>query len=78
MAGSMNGVSLAHAVDDRWPSIKIIVVSGQAGLSESDLPPKALFFTKPYHDEEMIFEIRSLIDPSIEAKAWRPHLPTAI
>jgi len=29
MPGSMDGLALAHAVHARWPSIKIIVVSGQ-------------------------------------------------
>jgi DNA-binding NtrC family response regulator len=61
MHGSMDGVELAHAVDIRWPSVKIIVVSGKRGLIESDLPSKSLFLAKPYHDEEMVFEIRSLI-----------------
>jgi len=61
MDSGMDGVELAHAVDIRWPSVKIIVVSGQRGLMESDLPGKSLFLAKPYHDEEMVFEIRSLI-----------------
>jgi DNA-binding NtrC family response regulator len=64
MQGSMDGVELAHAVDNRWPSIKIIVVTGKPGLRESDLPKKSLFLSKPYHDEEMLFEIRSLIGAS--------------
>jgi DNA-binding NtrC family response regulator len=61
MHGSMDGVELAHAVDIRWPSVKIIVVSGKRGLMESDLPRKSLLLAKPYHDEEMVFEIRALI-----------------
>jgi two-component system, response regulator PdtaR len=61
MRGSMNGVELAHAVEKFWPSVKIIVASGQPGLLESDLPAKSIFFAKPYHDDEMIFEIRSLL-----------------
>jgi two-component system, response regulator PdtaR len=62
MQGSMNGADLAHAVDNRWPSVKIIVVSGQRGLSEQDLPAKSLLLSKPYHNEELVFEIRSLIE----------------
>jgi hypothetical protein len=60
MDSGIDGVELAHAVDIRWPSIKIIVVSGKRGLMESDLPRKSVFLAKPYHDEEMLFEIRSL------------------
>jgi two-component system, response regulator PdtaR len=63
MRGSMNGMELAHAVDKRWPSVKIIVVSGQPGLSEADLPVSSLFLAKPYHDDEMAFEIRALMGP---------------
>jgi DNA-binding NtrC family response regulator len=63
MDGSMDGVELAHAVDIRWPSVKIIVVSGKRGLMEIDLPRKSVFLAKPYHDEEMVFEICSLIGP---------------
>ena len=35
MPGSIDGLKLAHAVHDRWPSIKIILVSGQVKPSES-------------------------------------------
>ena len=43
MPGSMDGLRLAHAVHERWPSIKIIVVSGQLNLLKPDLPPAAGF-----------------------------------
>jgi CheY-like chemotaxis protein len=35
MPGSMDGLELANAVHDRWPSIKIILVSGQVTPSEA-------------------------------------------
>src|SRR5207253_2775726 len=38
MPGSMNGLQLAHAVHERWPPIKIILASGQLGLSSQDIP----------------------------------------
>ena len=34
MPGSMDGVGIAHAVHARWPSIKIMVVSGQLNPAE--------------------------------------------
>src|ERR1700756_899396 len=43
MPGSMDGLGLAHAVHKRWPSIKIIVVSGQVSPLSTDLPPAAGF-----------------------------------
>lgn len=63
MRSDMDGVGLAHQVNRRWPSIKIIVVSGQPGLSEHDLPGTALFLAKPYHEDEMAFEIGALMNP---------------
>ena len=47
MPGSMDGLGLAHAVHARWPSIKIIVVSGQLSPPRGDLPPCSRFFGKP-------------------------------
>src|ERR1700704_4587517 len=35
MPGSMDGLTLSHAVHDRWPSIKIILVSGQVNPSDA-------------------------------------------
>jgi DNA-binding NtrC family response regulator len=78
MRGSMDGVELVHTVNNRWPAVKSIVVSGQAGLSEHDLPPATLFFAKPYHDEELIFEIHSLMGRCIGSEPWQPYLATAL
>jgi two-component system, response regulator PdtaR len=61
MPGSVDGLKLAHAVRNRWPPIKIIVVSGQVRRSKNDLPTNSRFFVKPYHSGTMISEIRSLI-----------------
>src|SRR5712671_4931218 len=44
MPGSMNGLKLAHAVHERWPSIKIILVSGQVTPTEGDRPADSRFF----------------------------------
>jgi len=74
MDSNMDGVELAHAVDIRWPSVKIIVVSGKRGLMESDLPRKSLFLAKPYHDEEIVFEIRSLLASELD-RGVEIHLP---
>src|SRR5215211_4202837 len=47
MPGSMDGLKLAHAVHDRWPAIKIILVSGQVQVSEKPRPADSRFFGKP-------------------------------
>ncbi|MGY4466286.1 CheY-like chemotaxis protein [Bradyrhizobium sp. LB9.1b] len=38
MPGSIDGLKLAHAVHERWPSIKIILVSGQVKPSDAERP----------------------------------------
>jgi two-component sensor histidine kinase len=61
MPGSMDGLKLAHAVHARWPSIKIILVSGQIKLSDADKPVDSLFFGKPLVVKQMIAELRAMI-----------------
>jgi DNA-binding NtrC family response regulator len=61
MPGQMDGMGLAHAVHDRWPTIEIIVVSGQLNLSELDLPPRSRFFSKPLNAGELIAGMRDMI-----------------
>lgn len=61
MPGRMDGLGLAHAVHDRWPPIKIILVSGQLKLAKSDIPADSHFFGKPLESTAMIAEMRNLI-----------------
>ena len=64
MPGSIDGLKLAHAVRDRWPPIKIVMVSGKVELSANDMPPNSRFFAKPYQASKMVSELRSLISTS--------------
>jgi two-component sensor histidine kinase/CheY-like chemotaxis protein len=61
MPGSMDGLQLAHAVHVRWPSIKIILVSGHVELSDGDKPADSLFFGKPLDVKEMIGELQAMV-----------------
>ena len=61
MPGSMDGLKLAHAVHDRWPSIKIILVSGQIKLADTDKPADSRFFGKPLEVQQMIAELREMV-----------------
>ncbi len=54
MPGSIDGLMLAHAVHDRWPSIKIILVSGQVKPSDAERPADSRFFGKPLGDAQMV------------------------
>ncbi len=61
MPGSMDGLKLAHAVCERWPSIKIILVSGKLTPTDSERPTDSRFFGKPLEVKQMIAEIREMI-----------------
>jgi CheY-like chemotaxis protein len=64
MPGGMDGLKLAHAVHERWPPIKIILVSGQMKLSKADIPAGSRFFGKPFEATEMIAEMKDMIGHS--------------
>ena len=61
MPGSMDGLKLAHAVHERWPSIKIILVSGQVEVSDSDKPADSLFIGKPLDVKKMVVELQAMV-----------------
>ena len=61
MPGSMDGLKLAHAVHDRWPAIKIILVSGQVNPSDAEKPADSRFFGKPLSDDQMIAELQAMV-----------------
>ncbi len=61
MPGSMDGLKLAHAVHDRWPAIKIILVSGQVNPPAAERPTDSRFFGKPVEVEEMTAQLQVMI-----------------
>jgi two-component sensor histidine kinase/CheY-like chemotaxis protein len=61
MPGTMDGLKLAHAVHDRWPAIKIVLVSGHVKPSEAETPTNSRFFRKPLAVDEMISQLQTMI-----------------
>jgi CheY-like chemotaxis protein len=61
MPGSMDGLKLAHAVHERWPPIRIILVSGQIKLADMQIPADSRLFGKPLLAKEMIAEMQNMI-----------------
>jgi CheY-like chemotaxis protein len=61
MPGSMDGLKLAHAVHDRWPAIKIVLVSGQIESFDIDKPAESRFFGKPLEVKRMIAELQEMV-----------------
>jgi two-component sensor histidine kinase/ActR/RegA family two-component response regulator len=61
MPGSMDGLKLAYAVHERWPKIKIILVSGQLTLTDADKPADSRFYGKPLEVKAMIAEMQDMM-----------------
>src|SRR3984957_5122377 len=61
MPGTMDGLKLAYAVHERWPLIKIILVSGQLKLTDGDKPADSRFFGKPLDVKQMIVELQDMM-----------------
>jgi DNA-binding NtrC family response regulator len=61
MPGSIDGLKLSHYVRNRWPPIKLIVVSGRNTLKEGQLPTGARFFEKPYNENAIVEVMRSML-----------------
>jgi two-component sensor histidine kinase/DNA-binding NarL/FixJ family response regulator len=65
MPGSMDGLKLAHAVRERWPLIKIILVSGQLTLTDADKPVDSRFYGKPLDVKPMIAELQDMMGKGV-------------
>jgi two-component sensor histidine kinase/CheY-like chemotaxis protein len=61
MPGSMDGLKLAHATHQRWPHIKIILVSGQIAVTDAEKPDDSKFFPKPLEIQQMILELQEMV-----------------
>ncbi|MBC7582877.1 response regulator [Tardiphaga sp. vice352] len=67
MPGSMDGLKLAHAVHDRWPGIKIILVSGRINPTDAEKPEDSRFFGKPIGVTQMIAQLQEMIGGGVLA-----------
>ncbi len=65
MPGSMNGLGLARAVQERWPGIGVVVTSGRERPGPDDLSDKVAFLAKPYLPDTVIALIRQMATPQV-------------
>jgi len=71
LPGSMNGLSLAWLVSQRWPSIKLLLTSGYV-IQPADIPVGARFCPKPCADWEIVDAITQLLGGTTDDR--RPTL----
>jgi CheY-like chemotaxis protein len=64
MPGSICGLKLAHAIQDRWPPIHLIVASGLKAPTQDEFPTMGRFIRKPYAPKHVLEAVRELLDPN--------------
>ena len=64
LSGEPDGLALARAVAERWPQIRLLIVSGEFRPAHDQYPDQAIFFTKPFAGGALVSMIRS--------EDWRP------
>ena len=85
ISGSIDGLTLAHVIRDRWPPVHLILTSGLSVANEDELPESALFIRKPYSSEEVAKALAELFSSrpqrirgvSRHYQSWRQSPPFA-
>src|SRR5436305_11239383 len=57
MPGFVNGLDLAKFVQNSWPWVKVIVMSGFADSVHAELPSNVRFLAKPWEPSQMMSNI---------------------
>ena len=66
MPGAMNGIALVKAVRERWPGVRIVIISGRLSPGPDDnLPDDIAFLTKPFLPTTLVNLLRKIITPQI-------------
>jgi two-component sensor histidine kinase/ActR/RegA family two-component response regulator len=78
MPGTMDGLKLAHAVHDRWPGIKIILVSGQVRPTDAEKPADSRFFGKPIEVQQIIAQLQEMVGEGALKIVPKTAIPLAV
>lgn len=60
MPGLLDGLMLAKFAAERWPHVKMVVISGQRQAEVSDLPDGAVFLSKPVDLDDLTDRLNAL------------------
>jgi CheY-like chemotaxis protein len=63
MPGSLCGMKLVKAINDRWPPIHVIVASGLKAPLENDFPRMGRFIRKPYAPKQVLKALDEVFGP---------------
>jgi DNA-binding NtrC family response regulator len=62
MPGFLNGLDLAKFVQNSWPWVKVIVMSGFVDSVDQELPANVRFLAKPWKPDQMMSNILGAAD----------------
>jgi DNA-binding NtrC family response regulator len=54
-----DGMTLARVAAERWPHLRIVMVSGGLRPPQGSYPERAIFFTKPYAPGALLHVVKS-------------------
>jgi DNA-binding NtrC family response regulator len=64
LPGPMDGVQLARAACKLWPTVRVVLTSGDPGAGADDLPDCVIFMPKPWHGLDVLVQAeRAIHDP---------------
>jgi CheY-like chemotaxis protein len=61
MPPGCNGLELARQVHERWPSVLLVITSGQIKPTKAEIADDGRFIRKPYRAKDLLGEIDELI-----------------
>ncbi len=61
MPRGIDGMKLAAMIRERWPPIKVIIVSGYLDDPTAGFPDETIFFHKPYREDQIVEQIRHML-----------------
>jgi two-component system, response regulator PdtaR len=61
MPGSFDGMNLAREVHARWPSILLVITSGQIKPAQAEIPDHGHFIGKPYRANDLLSEMNDML-----------------
>lgn len=61
MPGSMDGIELANVVRDRWPHIRILIVSSHVDSMDGDGRTDLVYLHKPFTPAQLVAALHSVV-----------------
>jgi CheY-like chemotaxis protein len=59
LSSERSGLDLARTVAQRWPEVRLLIVSGSERPAKGEYPESAVFFTKPYAGGALLEMVKS-------------------